>query len=532
MKNLVLAFPPYTLPMSPPLGVCSLAGHVRRSVPDWTVRVLDLNLEWHQEFFRALGKPSRPATLGINDANLRYAAELFLTGRDEDFHVRPRYLHFAQVWALAMRQPRFLRKTLEPAFRSGKMPDFIRRHADLVLKEQPSLVGISVCYAMQRWPALCLAKEISQRSDVPIVMGGTVFSDGVPTGWGGGERVADYVVVGAGERPLVEILQGRADEGAVPGVVRLRGGETVATAPVYDKDLDPLGTPDFSDLPLDSYFSPKPVVPLLTSRGCYWRRCAFCSHFQSSGDVYQLRSIEAVIDELRAHVQRGVHHFYLADSVVAPARFAQLAQAILDSGLEINYYAMARAEKQFDRALLEKIVRSGCRFVLWGLESGCQRVLDLMEKGTTVADVERILRTGSEVGLRNHVFVICGFPTEAGEEFQETVDLLVRNRDYIDVVHRTIFSLEENTVVHRSPEKYAITDMWPKTTPRLFDFTCSKGMNRSQVKAAFLAARPVMLTFSGHPSVPGDFKFREHCLLHYSQNFGAPRAPVPGSSER
>lgn len=508
--------------MSPPLGVCSLAGYIRRTLPDWNVRVFDFNLDWHRLFFDSLGPSRRPSSLTIDDTNLRYAAELFHTGLAEDFHQRARYLHFAQVWGLAMRQPRFLRKNLEPAFLSGKMPDYIRHQADRVLEENPDIVGISVCYALQRWPALCLAREIAQRSSIPLVMGGTVFSDGVPKGWGAGHRVADYVVMGAGEQPLAAILEGKVNDGPIPGVVRIVDGKASSAAPIHESDLDSLGTPDFSDLPLDRYYSPQPVLPITTSRGCYWRRCAFCSHFQSSGQVYQLRSIEAVIDELREHVMLGVRHFYLADSVVSPSRFRRFAQAIVDSGLKIHYYAMARAEKAFDRELLDLISRSGCRFILWGLESGNQRVLDLMDKGISAETTETILQTSREVGLRNHVFVICGFPTETRQEFQDTIDFLVKNKENIDVVHRAIFSMEENSLVHRFPEKFSINDFWPKATPRLFDFTTTKGMTRAEVKAAFLAARPTMLSFSGHPSVPGDFKFREHCLLHYAKNSEEP----------
>ncbi|MCL2823222.1 MAG: B12-binding domain-containing radical SAM protein [Polyangiaceae bacterium] len=452
----------------------------------------------------------------MDQATLRYSPQVFLRGDPEDFYNHSRYLYFAQAWARAMTNTQFHRTTLEPAFHSGNMPEHIVRHATLILQRRPSIVGISVCYTQQYWYAMCLAKEIARRSDVPIVMGGSSFNDVVSPELISGPRVADYVVVGAGEIPLVEILKGQADSEQIAGVVRIRNGKATACPAVYDLDLDSLGQPDFSDLDLVRYYSPEPILPILTSRGCYWHKCAFCNHFKGSGEIYQRRSISAVIDELRTHVSAGVRNFYLADSVVSPSRFGKLADAILESGLSIRYYAMARMEKAFDRDLLCRIYRSGCKFILWGLESGNQRVLNIMNKGTTVDDAERILSLAAEVGLRNHVFTICGFPTETEDEYDDTLDLLRRNKKHIAVVHRCVFTLEASSPVQLNPQRFSITQMWRKTTPHIFDFACSTGMDRTRAQEVFVAARPFLRSFSGDPSLGGDFKFREHCLLHYS----------------
>jgi len=159
-------------------------------------------------------------------------------------------------------------------------------------------------------------------------------------------------VSGEGEWPLLHILSGDADSQPVPGVIRLKDGQLTSAPVAVENDLDALGEPDFSDLDLRAYYSPKPVIPMLTSRGCYWRRCAFCVHYKSAGLTYRRRSIAAVIDELRHHVANGVGHFALIDEMIAPARFSQLADAILAAGLDVHYYALAKPARQFDRELL------------------------------------------------------------------------------------------------------------------------------------------------------------------------------------
>ena len=82
---------------------------------------------------------------------------------------------------------------------------------------------------------------------------------------------------------------------------------------------------------------------------------------------------------------------------------------------------MARPTGDFDRECLVLMYESGCRFVMWGLESGNQRVLDLIEKGTVLEDIRRVLRESAEAGLFNHVFTIFGYPTETWEEARDTL---------------------------------------------------------------------------------------------------------------
>ncbi len=523
-RTLVLAFPPYTTAASPPLGVCHLKAWVERTLPGWRVRVLDLNLEAHEHVLRGLTSSATPLPPGVRREDLLHAAEVFHGAHPEEFLDRPRYLRLTQAWARTMPGALVDRTALEQGLHTGRMPPVIGRHAERILQERPDAVGISVLYTAQQRHALCLAREIRRREGgIPVILGGTVFNEGIPTSWTGVDDLADYVVVGGGEHPLVAILSGRADAEPVAGVVRLRRGRPAEAVPAdYDVDLDEIGPPDFSDLPLDRYYSPSPVLPVATSRGCYWRRCAFCSHFRSSGQTWQQRSVAGVVDELRAHAARGHRYFCFVDSVVSPARFSRLADAIVEAGLDIRYYAMARPEQAFDQALLAKMRRSGCLYVLWGFESGCQRVLDLMDKGTTVADTERILRAAAEAGLHNHVFTIFGFPTETEAEARETLSFLERNRPSLSVVHRTRFALEEHSLVHRHPERFSITAVRPKSTARLFDFDCATGMTREDLERVFVEARPFLRSFSGHPSVAGDFKFREHCLLAYAHEDEAP----------
>ena len=525
-KQLVLAFPPYSIPpTSPPLGVCLLKEFIETALPDWSGRILDFNLDMHAEFFRSLAVrrclPADEFPEGLlGEVALSYAGDLFRGRHSDEFFGRPdRYTLCADLWLRLMhREVIALPSVLRQAF-EGKiaMPALIDKYAQRVLAEQPDVVGLSLCYSQQVWAGLCLAKAIRKRSAVPIVLGGTFFNRQANAEWALRNGEADFVVVGEGEEALAGLLAGGLNPDGLPGVFYRKEGQPLGTPPAFAADLDRLGSPDFSDMDLRAYFSPLPVLPVLTSRGCYWRRCAFCVHYQSAGLTYRRRSVARVVEELRRHVERGVRHFAIIDEMLAPDHFAQLAQAIIDAGLKIFYYAYAKPVRQFDRELLARIHQSGCRYVLWGLESGSQRVLDLMDKGTRIKDVEDVLETAHAAGIRNHVYVMPGFPTETAAELQETLDLLARHKQALAAVHHGLFMLEKDSPVYDHPEKFSITRSWPagQTPDRDWcEFECAAGMTRKEAEQAFAKATPFFNSF--HHYSPRLSYLRDHALLIYS----------------
>jgi anaerobic magnesium-protoporphyrin IX monomethyl ester cyclase len=241
---------------------------------------------------------------------------------------------------------------------------------------------------------------------------------------------------------------------------------------------------------------------------------------------------QELVRELASHVASGTRHFTFVDDIIAPARFNKLSKAVLEAKLDIRYHAMTRPMKAFTREILQNMYDAGCRFIMWGVESGSQRVLDLMEKGTNVAEVEQCLAISAEVGIKNHVFIICGFPTETREEFQETIEFLARAKKNIHCVHKTIFGLEPGTPVFDDPEKFGVTKLWVKPSGFIYDFECSTGMNREQARKALDDARPFFRSFAaGKELEQGDFRFRDHLLLMYCRDDEFPKTDARQNAE-
>ena len=94
-------------------------------------------------------------------------------------------------------------------------------------------------------------------------------------------------------------------------------------------DLNALPLPDFSDFPLDKYHSPIPVLPYLASRGCPWRRCAFCTHQKTYLD-YREEDAADTRSRLSALQEKyGVSHFCLVDEMVHPRRMDRIAANLI-----------------------------------------------------------------------------------------------------------------------------------------------------------------------------------------------------------
>ena len=526
-KKLVLVYPPYSTATAPPLGVCFLKSFVEKSLPNWSVKVMDLNLTAHQDYFSLLDHhfcsagDNMTARLAA-ETLLSQAARTFSGQNDNEFYNRAdRYLLYSGLWhnlSLQLANPSLMGKVYR---QTETVPAQFTQYVELILQEQPTVIGLSICYTQQLYMGLCLAREIKKYCDIPVIAGGTFFNSKPDEFLDANPGVFDFIISGEAEKSLAEFLRLELVPETVAGLVYLKDGKAIANPPVIEGDLDYMGEPDFSDLNLHSYYIPEPVLPIMTSRGCYWQRCAFCAHYKSAGHTYRRRSISQVIEEIKKHVGKGIRNFAIIDEMIAPSQFEQLADAIMKADLDIRYYASAKPMNQFNRHLLVKMYDSGCRYILWGVESGCQRILDLMDKGTNIQEIEQILENAYQVGLKNHVFVIFGFPTETRQELQLTLDLLARHKKTIAMVHRGVYELEADTPVFNEPQKFSITRYRTSNTPGVYEFGCSAGMTRQESREAFNKNILFLRSFATDTPELGDAKFRDHLLLLYSHQEAA-----------
>ncbi len=238
--------------------------------------------------------------------------------------------------------------------------------------------------------------------------------------------------------------------------------------------------PDFSQCRLDDYVSPERVLPLETARGCTWNRCAFCSHNSGPHPGYQAWSPERV-GEILGHLREryGCRQFALHDLEVPPGRARKLSEAILAAGLDdLSLSGLGRLSRGYrDRRLLGLMRRAGFTSMEWGLESGVQRILDLMRKGTDVATMEDVLERAAEAGIANQCFVLFGFPGETEQEARATLDFMERHPAHVARVIFDVLSVHADSPLGREPES------WGVRREDDGSYSIAGGMSRAQLDA-------------------------------------------------
>jgi hypothetical protein len=526
-KRLVLVFPPLTMPTSPPLGVSMLKSYIERTVPDWEVIVVDLNLWCFQLLFKRLASGEMyidlkaMAAAGINDVGtLLKAADVF-SGRDNTaFYENPNlydrlgsaFIGFTELIVRRLEQ-------LCTEWEKKQQPvPILQDLVDRIVAERPDCVGISMIFSDQLPIGAMLGRYLRTELRLKVFFGGSCFTEGVDHFLEWYPQAADAIISGDGEVALARLLSNGGDPSSVAGAYFREMGEVKHNPPKYEENIDAFGRPDFSWADLHAYYSPEPVVPLLLSRGCYWRKCTFCVHYFSAGDTYRMHTLDSVIDMLTDFAKRGITNFSFVDEMIAPGHFAQLAKAIEAAGLEISYYALSKPSKTFTPKVLAEVARSGCKYLLWGVESGCQRVIDLMGKGTKVADIAEVLRNAQHAGIANHVYIISGFPTETNEEFAETLRFLDANKDNIYAIHRSIFGLEQGSPIMKAPDKFGIEKIWLKRDTPLggrLGYRCSSGVTMEMATKNFQRALPFWRGFNPYAVFLANF--RDHALLVYKK---------------
>ena len=363
---------------------------------------------------------------------------------------------------------------------------FAERVIPDIRRERPDVVGISLTCQHQVIAAFTLAQMIKEAGLRPhIVLGGkmiTCWQDILP------ERPAlfalcDSAIYHEGETALLRLLDaldGNGDLADVPNLIYRSGDHIVRNEPGCWLDVNSLPAPDFDGLPLDLYLAPERVLPVSASRGCYWRRCAFCNVGYGESHAFRERPAARVAAEMQALATRhNVQRFFFADEALSPRMFRGLS-GLLPADTPLRWACCARFDPGINASLLQHMHAAGCVMLLYGLEAGAQRVLDLIGKGTSLPVAARILSDGTAAGIWNHVFLFFGFPGETEGEAQETMAFVQGNAAGIHSICTGTFLLEKWASISENPERYGITQM--RTAPHhdlafYYDYDVTSGMD-------------------------------------------------------
>ncbi|WP_294211014.1 B12-binding domain-containing radical SAM protein [uncultured Chryseobacterium sp.] len=286
----------------------------------------------------------------------------------------------------------------------------------------------------------------------------------------------DYITLDDGELPLELLCQNihAPEKQEFKRTFLVENGQVVYKNNSARKDYRQadIGTPDYSDLLLDRYISVIEIAnpmhslwsdgrwnKLTMAHGCYWGKCTFCDISLDYIKIYEPISAKILVDRMEELIlTTGETGFHFVDEAAPPALMREVALEILRRNLVVTWWTNIRFEKSFTRDLCFLLKMSGCVAVSGGLEVAGDRLLKLIDKGVSVAQVADVTRNFTEAGIMVHAYLMYGYPTQT---VQETVDSLemVRQLFEMGIVQSGFwhqFAMTAHSPVGQNPEAFGV----------------------------------------------------------------------------
>jgi radical SAM superfamily enzyme YgiQ (UPF0313 family) len=292
------------------------------------------------------------------------------------------------------------------------------------------------------------------------------------------EAGANVVVIGEGEITVEEVLTALR-ENSEAALVRVRGiaflgerGELRQTAPreqIADLDAQPWPARDAIDVMRyvrtwrDAHGQGS--LSFITARGCPYR-CRWCSH-QVFGTTHRRRNPIAVVDEIEWLL--STYHpdmVWIADDVftIHHGWLRQYAAEMRRRGLRIPFECISRADR-LNEEVADLLAELGCFRVWIGSESGSQRILNAMERGVTVVQVQSAVATCKVRGIQTGMFLMWGYDGEELQDVEATIEHVKRSDP--DIFFTTIaYPIKGTPYYQRIADSLVQLKPWAQTSDR------------------------------------------------------------------
>jgi radical SAM superfamily enzyme YgiQ (UPF0313 family) len=351
-----------------------------------------------------------------------------------------------------------------------------------------------MCLSRMREAAFRMT-EIAKREGCLVVVHGSDPVDHLESYVAHG---ADVIICGEGELTLIEVLdallRGTRDKNQVPGIAYAENGHIRRTSDrAVQRDLDqfPFPARDLVDTEKyrsvwrkhHNYFS----VNMVTTRGCPFH-CNWCAK-PIYGQVYNSRSPQNVVQEMKL-VKQTIQpdHIWFCDDIfgLKPGWVGQFSEEVLRQDAMIPFKCLGRADLLLKEDAIEHLRKAGCRTVWIGAESGSQKILDAMDKGTTVEQIYETTRRLKKAGIAVGFFLQYGYPGETQEDIALTLRM----------------------VKECSPDEIGVSVSYPLPGTKFYE----KVKREMGEKRNWVDSKDLALMFSG--TYPPDYYRALHRLTH------------------
>lgn len=313
---------------------------------------------------------------------------------------------------------------------------FIRNMTDAILRHTPRCVSF---YTL--WPhyhiMLRLARELKKaRPEIITILGGPQASATAQATMEATDDV-DFICTGEGENTIVPFITAllkndRLGLDDIPGLYHRKNGAIVHntqplplcdlnTLPQWDSRLYQEYEPNAGNkMAAKTYY-----LPIDAGRGCPFS-CTFCCSSQFWRRTYRLKSPERIMEDIQFyHEKFGVTSFWFSHDAFTTNNklVSRVCDYILESGIDIQWRCTARMDC-INEALIEKMMQAGMRYIELGVETGSNRMQQLINKRLKLDNVRQMTAFMRSKGLHVSLFFMYGFPEETEEDLQQTLSLL------------------------------------------------------------------------------------------------------------
>jgi radical SAM superfamily enzyme YgiQ (UPF0313 family) len=250
------------------------------------------------------------------------------------------------------------------------------------------------------------------------------------------DKGADFILLGEAELTLLELItalsNNETDFLSIQGLAYKQNGNLIKTVKRnVMKELDSLPFPawDLVDLTpykkmwMNSagYFS----MNMGTTRGCPFK-CNWCAK-PIYGNRYNSRSPENVVAELKMLKEKyHFDHIWFCDDIfgLKPGWVHQFADLVEQENLKLKFKIQARADLLLQESYVRDLARAGCDNIWMGAESGSQKILDAMDKGTLVEQIYESTKLIKKYGMKPSFFIQFGYPGETKDDIEKTIRMI------------------------------------------------------------------------------------------------------------
>ncbi|OGU36117.1 MAG: hypothetical protein A2068_12110 [Ignavibacteria bacterium GWB2_35_6b] len=327
----------------------------------------------------------------------------------------------------------------EVIFFDAMLAENVNDFNDKIITEKPDAVLIyddefnyltKMCLSNMREAALSFIRTAKENNITAIVYS----SDATDFSQYYFDAGCDAIIYGEGEITLTEVFDMltngnfEKEKFTINGLKFIHDNKIFSTEQrIVIKDIDIIPNPDYEFVNIASYkkiwkenhgyFS----LNISTTRGCPYR-CNWCAK-PLYGQVYNSRSPEHVVEQIKSLIENyDVEHLWITDDIfgLRPGWIKEFSEICEQRKIKIPYKCLSRPDLLIKNNVMKYLKESGCRTIWLGAESGSQKILDAMDKGTTVRQIYEAAKQIHEAGIEAAFFIQFGYTGEDWEDIRLT----------------------------------------------------------------------------------------------------------------